>query len=95
MRRLGPEEHLELKAVAHGLEPGVSGDPVDARARSRGTSRARSFPRAGASLFDSVPGGSMIAVQIRPAHRSQLINTFDRRFKEALANPGATTSATS
>ena len=31
----------------------------------------------------------MIAVQIRPAYMRQLINTFDRRFKDAIANPGS------
>ena len=37
----------------------------------------------------------MIAVQIRPAHARQLIMTFDRRFEEALADPGSTASLTS
>ena len=84
--RLGPEEHLELKAVAHGLD---GDDSVGMRASVARYLESEILPEGRSVVFDSVAGGSMIAVQIRPAHISQLINTFDRRFKEAIANPGS------
>ena len=91
--RLGPEEHLELQALADGA-PGAAtrsacGPP------SRGTWRRTSCPRKGRVLLDSVAGGSMVAMQLRPAHLRRLILTADRRFKPALAHPGRTASATS
>jgi hypothetical protein len=83
--RLGPEEHLELKAVAHGLD---GADSVGMRAPVAKYLEAHILPEGRNVVFDSVAGGSMVAVQIRPAYIRQLINTFDRRFKEAIATPG-------
>jgi hypothetical protein len=84
--RLGPEEHLELKAVAHGLD---GADSVGMRAPVARYLENEILPKGRNVVFDSVAGGSMIAVQIRPAYIRQLINTFDRRFKEAIASPGS------
>src|SRR4029078_13081184 len=67
--RLGPEEHLELKAVAHGLD---GDDSVGMRASVARYLESEILPEGRSVVFDSVAGGSMIAVQIRPAHISQL-----------------------
>jgi hypothetical protein len=84
--RLGPEEHLELKAVANG---GDGSDSVGMRAPVARYLDSEILPKGRRVVFDSVAGGSMIAVQIRPAHVGRLILTFDRRFKRAIAHPGS------
>jgi hypothetical protein len=84
--RLGPEEHVELEAVAKGFN-GV--DAVAKRAPVANYLEADILPKGRRVLFDAVGGGSMIAVQIRPAYIKQLILTADRRFRAALAHPGS------
>jgi Dolichyl-phosphate-mannose-protein mannosyltransferase len=84
--RLGPEEAGELEAVAKGLD---GNDSVATRAPVARYLESRILPEGRNVLFDSVAGGSMIAVQLRPAHLRHVILTADRRFKRALAHPGS------
>jgi hypothetical protein len=84
--RLGPEEHLELEALADG---GRSGDSVGMRAPVARYLEANVLPTGGRVLPDSVAGGSAIALQLRPAHLRRLVLTSDRRFKLARAQPGS------
>jgi hypothetical protein len=82
---LGPEEEWELT----GLFKGVEGqDAVGMRAPVASYLQARVLPDGKDVVLDSVAGGSMIAMQIRPANLRQLILTSDRRFEAALAHPG-------
>jgi hypothetical protein len=84
--RLGPEENVELKAVAKGLN---GTDTVDVETPVARYLEAHILPQGGRVVFDAVAGGSMIAVQIPPADMGRLILTFDRRFKHAVAHPGS------
>jgi 4-amino-4-deoxy-L-arabinose transferase-like glycosyltransferase len=83
---LGPEEHVEVEAVVQGFD---GTDTVDVEAPVARYLEADILPRGRNVLFDSVAGGAMIAVQIRPAYIGQLIVTADRRFKDAVAHPGS------
>jgi len=83
---LGPEEHVELEAVAQGFD---GTDTVDVEAPVARYLEANILPKGRNVLFDSVAGGAMIAVQIRPAYIGRLILTSDRRFKDAVAHPGS------
>jgi len=96
--RLAPEEHLELTAVAQGFDqvdseqlrsPAGQFFTVELRAPVAKYLETEILPKGRNVVFDSVAGGSMIAVQIRPAYIRLLINTFDRRFKEAVAHPAS------
>jgi hypothetical protein len=84
--RLGPEEHGELEALAHGRN---GTDAVASRAPVARYLEAHVMPKRGNVLLDSVAGGSMVALQLRPASLRRLILTSDRRFKPALAQPGS------
>jgi hypothetical protein len=84
--RLGPEEYGEMKAVAEGVD---GADSVGMRAPVATYLETHILPKGRNVVFDSVAGGSMIAVQISPEHIRQLIVTSDRRFKEAIAHPGS------
>jgi 4-amino-4-deoxy-L-arabinose transferase-like glycosyltransferase len=84
--RLGPEEHVEMQAVGQGFD-GI--DTVDVEAPVARYLEQNILPKGRNVLFDSVAGGAMIGVQIRPAYIRQLIVTADRRFKDALAHPGS------
>ena len=84
--RLGPEEHLEVAALADG---GKGGDSVGMRAPVARYLETNILPNGGRVLLDSVAGGSAIALQLSPAHLRRLILTADRRFKPALAQPGS------
>jgi hypothetical protein len=84
--RLGPEEHVEVEAVAQGFD---GTDTVDVEAPVARYLDNHVLPKGQNVLFDSVAGGSMIGVQIRPAYMRQLIVTADRRFKDAVAHPGS------
>jgi hypothetical protein len=84
--RLGPEEHLELKAVVHGND---GTDSVGERAPVARYLERRVLPTGRNVVFDSVAQGAMVAVQLRPAHLKQAIVTADRRFKDAIAHPGS------
>jgi hypothetical protein len=84
--RLGPEENAEVRAVMKGLD---GEDAVDMRAPVARYLEAHILPKGRNVLFDSVAGGSMIAVQIGPDYVRRLILTSDRRFKAALARPGS------
>ena len=80
----GPEEHLELKAVARRAETGTTRS--SSVRRSRGTSRARR-PREPAPRLRRGPGriDDRGPVQTRPRIRS--CPRVRRRFKAAIANP--------
>jgi hypothetical protein len=84
--RLGPEEHVEVGAVGHGFD---GTDTVDVEAPVARYLEANILPKGGNLLFDSVAGGAMIGVQIRPAYIRQLIVTADSRFKDAVEHPGS------
>jgi hypothetical protein len=84
--RLGPEEHLQVKAVADG---GDGVDTVDVAAPVARYLERELLPRGGNVVFDSVAQGAMIAVQLPPEAMGQVISTADRRFKEAIAEPGS------
>jgi hypothetical protein len=84
--RLGPEEYGELKALRQRRD---CADSVGMRAPVASYLNAHILPKGRSVVFDSVAGGSMIAVQIRPAYVSRLITTSDRRFKHAIAHPGS------
>jgi len=84
-RRLGAEEVDTVRAVMNGLE---REDPI-MRARVARYLDAHVLPSGQNVLFDAARGGSEIASQIRPAHREQLILTYDRRFDAALERPGS------
>jgi hypothetical protein len=84
--RLGPEEHVEMQAVGQGFD-GI--DTVDVEAPVARYLEQNILPKGRNVLFDSVAGGAMIGVQIRPAYIRQLIVTADRRFKDAVAHPGS------
>jgi hypothetical protein len=84
--RLGPEERVELQAVAQGFD-GV--DSVDTAAPVARYLESDILPKGRNVVFDSVAQGAMVAVQIRPAFVGQLIVTSDHRFKDAIAHPGS------
>jgi hypothetical protein len=84
--RLGPEEYGEVKAVMHGLD---GADSVGMRAPVARYLERHILPKGRNVLFDSVAGGSTIAVQIGPEYVRRLIVTADRRFEEAVAHPGS------
>jgi hypothetical protein len=84
--RLGPEEYGELKAVMQGLD---GADSVGMRAPVASYLERHILPQGRNVVFDSVAGGSMIAMQIGPEHVRQLIVTADRRFEDAIAHPGS------
>ena len=83
---LGPEEHLELEAVVDGHN---GADSIGMRAPVAKYLSAHVLPTGRRVLLDSVAGGAMVALQLRPAHIRQLILTADRRFKPALTQPGS------
>jgi hypothetical protein len=84
--RLGPEENVEVEAVGQGFD---GTDTVDVEAPVARYLEQDILPKGQNVLFDSVAGGAMIGVQIRPAYIRQLIVTADRRFKDAVAHPGS------
>jgi 4-amino-4-deoxy-L-arabinose transferase-like glycosyltransferase len=84
--RLGPEEHTQLTALAEGMD---GTDSVDTAAPVARYLEEHILPSGRNVVFDSVAQGSMIAVQLRPAHARQAIVTSDRRFKHAIAHPGS------
>jgi hypothetical protein len=83
---LGLEERGELKALAEGVD-GI--DSVDTAAPVARYLEDHILPEGRNVVFDSVAQGSMVAVQLRPAHVQQAIVTSDRRFKDAIAHPGS------
>jgi hypothetical protein len=86
--RLGTQEYPELKALVQGrdaLELGY-GDPVVTRARLAKYLDANVLARQRRVLLDAYQGAA-IAAQVRPDHARLLVMTFDRRFREALADP--------
>jgi surface antigen len=84
--RLAPEEEPELTALMKGAD---GQDSIGMRTPVARYLDAHVLSDGRNLLLDSVAGGSSIAVQIKPAHRGQLILTADRRFKRALARPGS------
>ena len=90
--RLGPEEHLELEAVADG---GKGADSVGMRAPVAKYLEAEILPEGREVLVDSVAGGSMVALQLRPAHLMKLILTPIAGSSPRSRSRAATASATS
>jgi surface antigen len=84
--RLAPEEYAEVSAVMNGDR---GEDSISMRAPVARYLEAHVLGDGRNVLLDSVAGGAMVAIQISPAHRDQLILTADRRFKHALARPGS------
>jgi 4-amino-4-deoxy-L-arabinose transferase-like glycosyltransferase len=84
--RLAPEEYAELKALTNGQD---GEDTIDIRVPVASYLETHVLGDGQNVLLDSVAGGAMVAIQIGPAHRDQLILTADRRFKQALARPGS------
>jgi 4-amino-4-deoxy-L-arabinose transferase-like glycosyltransferase len=83
-KRLGLEERTEVKALLRG---GTGTDSVVVRAPVARYLASDVLPSGRRVLFDSVAGGSLVAIQIPPEHAGQLILTSDRRFKRALRDP--------
>jgi hypothetical protein len=83
---LGPEEHVQLKAVVNGHD---GTDSVDIAAPVARYLDTQILPQGGNVVFDSVAQGAMVAVQISPTHVGQLIVTSDRRFEDAIDDPGS------
>jgi hypothetical protein len=84
--RLAPEEYAELRALTDGQD---GDDSIGMRAPVARYLETHVLGDGQNILLDSVAGGAMVAIQISPAHRDQLILTADRRFKQALARPGS------
>jgi hypothetical protein len=85
-QRLGPEEYVQVRAVADGSD---GTDTVDIAAPVARYLETELLPGGHNVVFDSVAQGSMIATQLPPAYMDQVISTADERFKDAIANPGS------
>jgi hypothetical protein len=85
---LGTQERAGLNTLVRGqtARDAGYGDPVVTRAALARYVDAHVLARGKRLLLDSFQGAA-IATQVPDAHVGRLIMTFDRRFKQSLANP--------